>query len=162
MPSFDVVSKVDWSEVTNAIDQAQRELSQRFDFRGTGATLERTDAGVMVRASTDDRVLAAVDVFEQKLVRRKVSLKHLEKDDPSPGPKGTAKLLIQVKEGIESDKARRIVQMVKDQKLKVQASIQQQAVRVTGKKRDELQQTIQMLKGADELDLDLQYVNFRD
>jgi len=162
MPSFDVVSKVDWSEVTNALNQAQRELTQRFDFKGTGAELERTDAGVMVRASTDDRVLAAVDVFEQKLVRRKVSLKHLEKDDPSPGPGGTAKLLIKVKEGIDGDKARQIVKMVKDKKLKVQASIQEQAVRVSGKKRDDLQEVIQMLKGADELDLDLQYINFRD
>lgn len=162
MPSFDVVSKVDWSEVTNALNQAQRELSQRFDFKGTGAELERTDAGVTVRASTEDRVLAAVDVFEQKLVRRKVSLKHLEKDDPSPGPGGTSKLLVKIKEGIETEKARRIVKMVKDKKLKVQASIQEQAVRVSGKKKDELQEVIQMLKGADELDLDLQYVNFRD
>jgi uncharacterized protein YajQ (UPF0234 family) len=162
MPSFDVVSKVDWSEVTNALTQAQRELTQRFDFKGTGAELARTDAGVMVRASTDDRVLAAVDVFEQKLVRRKVSLKHLEKDDPSAGPGGTSKLLIKIKEGIEADKARQIVKMVKDKKLKVQASIQEQAVRVSGKKRDELQEVIQMLKGADELELDLQYINFRD
>ena len=162
MPSFDVVSKVDWSEVTNALNQAQRELAQRFDFKGTGAELERTEAGIMVRASTDDRVLAAVDVFEQKLVRRKVSLKHLEKDDPSPGPSGTAKLLIKVKEGIETEKARRIVKMVKDKKLKVQASIQEQAVRISGKKKDDLQEVIQMLKGAEELDLDLQYVNFRD
>lgn len=162
MPSFDVVSKVDWSEVTNALNQAQRELTQRFDFKGTNAELERTDAGIMVRASTDDRVLAAVDVFEQKLVRRKVSLKHLDKDDPSPGPGGSSKLLIKIKEGIDADKARRIVKMVKDKKLKVQASIQEQAVRVSGKKRDDLQEVIQMLKGADELDLDLQYINFRD
>ena len=110
----------------------------------------------------DDRVLAAVDVFEQKLVRRKVSLKHLEKDDPSPGTGGTSKLLIKIKEGIETDKARQIVKMVKDKKMKVQAAIQEQSVRVTGKKRDDLQEVIKMLKGAEELGLDLQYVNFRD
>ncbi len=163
MPSFDVVSKVDWSEVNNALDQAMREIAQRFDFKGTNATIERADTVLTVRANAEDRAKAALEVLEQKLVRRKVSLKHLDKDKPAPGPGGSTKIVIRVKEGIESDKAREIVKLIKDSKLKVQASIQEQAVRVTGKKRDDLQQVIAMLKQhADELELDLQYVNFRD
>lgn len=162
MPSFDVVSKVDWAEVKNALDQASREVAQRFDFKGTDASFEHTDAGIMVRASTEERVVAAQDVLEQKLVRRKVSLKHLDPGDPEPGPKGSSKLLIKVKEGIETEKARQIVKLIKDKKLKVQASIQEQAVRVTGKKKDDLQEVIALLRTADELELDLQFTNFRD
>jgi uncharacterized protein YajQ (UPF0234 family) len=156
MPSFDVVSKVDWAEVTNALDQASRELSQRFDFKGTDADIERTDDGVVVRANSEERVRAALDVFEQKLVRRKVSLKHLEKKDPEPGPKGSSRQRVLITEGIETEKAKEIV------KLKVQAAIQEKSVRITGKKRDDLQSAIQLLKGADELGLDLQFQNFRD
>ncbi len=162
MPSFDVVSKVDWAEVNNALDQATRELSQRFDFKGTDADIERTDDGVVVRANSEERVRAALDVFEQKLVRRKVSLKHLEKKDPEPGPKGSSRQRVLIKEGIETEKAKEIVKLVKGSKLKVQAAIQDKSVRVTGKKRDDLQSAIQLLKGADELGLDLQFLNFRD
>jgi len=163
MPSFDVVSKVDWSEITNALDQASREIAQRFDFKGTDAAIERTEQTLVVRAKEEDRAKAALDVLEQKLVRRKVSLKHLDKQDPSRGPQGSTKIVVNVKEGIEGDKARQIVKLIKDAKLKVQAAIQEDAVRVTGKKRDDLQQVIALLKGqAEELELDLQYVNFRD
>jgi len=162
MPSFDVVSKVEWAEVKNALDQATREIAQRFDFKGTDADIERTEDGVVVRANSEDRVRAALDVFEQKLVRRKVSLKHLEKKDPEPGPKGSSRQRVLIKEGIETDKAKEIVKLVKGSKLKVQAAIQDQSVRVTGKKRDDLQSAIQLLKGAGDLDLDLQFQNFRD
>jgi hypothetical protein len=162
MPSFDVVSKVDWAEVKNALDQATREIAQRFDFKGTDADIERSEDGVVVRANSEDRVRAALDVFEQKLVRRKVSLKHLEKKDPEPGPKGSSRQRVLIKEGIETEKAKEIVKLVKGSKLKVQASIQDQSVRVTGKKRDDLQSAIQLLKGADDLGLDLQFQNFRD
>ena len=163
MPSFDVVSKVDWSEVSNALDQAQREIAQRFDFKGTNASIERADTVLTVRANAEDRAKAALEVLEQKLVRRKVSLKHLDKDKPAPGPAGSTKIVIRVKEGIESEKAREILKLIKDRKLKVQASIQEQTVRVTGKKRDDLQEVIAELKQkADDLELDLQYVNFRD
>lgn len=163
MPSFDVVSKVDWSEISNALDQAGRELAQRFDFKGTNASIERAENVITVRAKEEDRAKAALEVLEQKLVRRKVSLKHLDKDDPSPGPQGSSKIVVRVKEGIESDKARQIVKLIKDSKLKVQASIQEQAVRVSGKKRDDLQSVIALLKErADDLELDLQYTNFRD
>jgi hypothetical protein len=162
MPSFDVVSKVDWSEVANALDQTQREVAQRFDFRGTDTSIERVEQGIVVRAASEERARAALDVFQQKLVRRKVSLKHLHPHDPEPGPKGSSRVTVEVKEGIEQDKARTIIKLIKDSKIKVQASIQEQSVRVTGKKRDDLQQVIQMLRGAEDLDLDLQFVNFRD
>ena len=163
MPSFDVVSKVDWAEFANALLQAQREVGTRFDFRNTETSLEKTDTGVLIESSTEDRAKAALQVLEEKLVRRKVSLKHLEKPKKAErGPKGSTRLSILVKEGLESEKAREIVKLVKDSKIKVQASIHEDSVRVMGKKRDELQQVIQLLRGAEALDLDLQFINFRD
>jgi uncharacterized protein YajQ (UPF0234 family) len=162
MPSFDVVSKLDWAEVANAMNQAQKELSQRFDFKGTDAKLERTENVIWVHANADDRVRAAWDVFQEKLIRRKVSLKHFEPaKDPEKGPKGGSKLKISVKEGVDQDHAREIVKRIKDMKFKVQASIAGDTVRVSGKKRDDLQEVIADLKGAD-LELDLQFINFRD
>jgi cyclic-di-GMP-binding protein len=161
MPSFDVVSKLDWAEVDNALNQAQREVAQRFDFKGTDASLEKVEQAIVVRASTEERARAAVDVLEQKLVRRKVSLKHLDQGEAEPGPKGSARIRIQLKEGIEVDKARQIVKLVKDHKLKVQAAIQEQSVRISGKKRDDLQQTIVLLRAQD-LGIEMQFVNFRD
>ena len=161
MPSFDVVSKVQWNEVDNALAQAQKELAQRFDFQGTGAAVEKTDDGLLVTAGTEDRVRAAVKVIEDKLVKRKVSLKHIEIGDPSPAPKGTCKLVIAVKEGIEVDKAREIVKKIKEAKLKVQGAIMDAQVRVTGKNRDDLQQAIALLRSAD-FGIDLQFVNFRE
>jgi uncharacterized protein YajQ (UPF0234 family) len=140
-----------------------REIAQRFDFKDTKANIERADSVLTVRANEEDRAKAALDVLEQKLVRRKVSLKHLDKDDPSPGPGGTSKIVVRVKEGLETEKAKQIIKLVKDSKLKVQASIQEQAVRISSKKRDDLQKVIAMLKDeAEQLELDLQYVNFRD
>ena len=161
MPSFDVVSELDWAEVQNAMNQTQKELSQRFDFRGMDATVERTDAGILVRANTDDRVLAALEVLKEKLVRRKVSLTHFDAGEPETGPKGTFKLTVNVIEGIDKDKAREIVAMVKDSKIKAQASIHETSVRVSGKKKDDLQSVITLLRGAD-LGIELQYKNFRD
>jgi uncharacterized protein YajQ (UPF0234 family) len=161
MPSFDVVSELDWAEVTNALNQAQKELSQRFDFRGTGAAVERTDTGLLVCASEEDRALAAYVVVEEKLIRRKVSLKHFEAEKPSPGPKGTKKIVIKVSEGIEQDRAKEIVALIKGSKIRVQAAIQEKGLRVSGKKRDDLQEAIQLLRGAD-LGVELQFKNFRD
>lgn len=162
MPSFDAVSKVDFAEVTNALLQAQKEVAQRFDFKGTETELERTEEGIVVRSSAEERAQAAIGVLQEKLVRRKVSLKHLDQGKPEKGPKGGTRILIKLKEGIETEKSKQILKMLKDSKLKVQASIHEQAVRVTGKKRDDLQAAIQLLKGAEDLDLDLQFVNFRD
>lgn len=162
MPSFDVVSELDWAEVGNALNQAQKELSQRFDFKGTEATVERTETGLVIRASSEERTRAAWDVMKEKLIRRKVSLLHFEPDKKSePGPKGSRKIIVKVKEGIDQDAAKKIIQLIKSKKLKVQAAIQDQSVRISGKKKDDLQDVLQMLR-QEELGLELQYKNFRD
>ncbi|MGZ3417603.1 MAG: YajQ family cyclic di-GMP-binding protein [Polyangiales bacterium] len=161
MPSFDVVSKVQWNEIDNALGQVHKELAQRFDFQGTGAAVEKTPEGLVVTASTEDRVRAAIKVLEDKMVKRKVSLKHLDVGDPTTGPKGSKKILVKVKEGIEIEKAREIVKLLKESKLKVQASIQEAQVRVTGKNKDDLQSAIRALRGED-FGIELQYMNFRD
>ena len=161
MPSFDVVSKVSWSEIDNALNQASKELAQRFDFQGTGASVRKVEGALEIEASTEDRVRAAYKVVEDKLVKRKVSLKHVEQGEVAPGPKGTARMLVTIKEGIEVDKARELVKLLKESKLKVQGAIQDQQVRVTGKNRDDLQTAIRLLRGQD-LGIELQFVNFRD
>lgn len=162
MPSFDVVSKVDWSEIKNAVNQTEQEVGQRFDFKGTGAEIELKDKLVVLRANTEERVKAVYDVLQTKMIRRKVSLKHLDAGEPEKGPRSSFKLDVRIKEGIEVEKAKEIVKLIKDSKLKVQAAIQEDSVRVSGKKRDDLQEAIQLLRGAEQLDLDLQFVNFRD
>jgi uncharacterized protein YajQ (UPF0234 family) len=161
MPSFDIVSELNWAEVDNALNQTQKELAQRYDFRGTDATVEKIEGGLVVRASEEDRALAALEVLKEKLIRRKVSLRHFDAQDPEPGPQGSSKITVKVQEGIERDKARELVQMVKDAKLKVQAGIHEQSVRVTGKKRDDLQAVMHTIRGAD-LGVELQFKNFRD
>ena len=162
MPSFDVVSKVDWSEFGNALLQAQKEIGQRFDFRNTETTLEKNEEGIVIIAKAVDRCKAALVVLEEKLVKRKVSLKHLDRQEPGKGPRGSVRLLVKLKEGIETEKAKQIVKIVKDSKIKVQASIHEDTVRVSGKKRDDLQETMRLLRGQDSLELDLQFTNFRD
>lgn len=162
MPSFDVVSKVDWAEFQNALQQAQREIAQRFDFRGTETSIERNESSLTILANAEDRARAALSVLEEKLIRRKVSLKHLEAKPPERGPKGSTRLPVSVKEGIEQDKAREIVKLIKDSKIKVQAAIHEDSVRVSGKKRDDLQEVMALLRGAESLGLDLQFNNFRD
>jgi uncharacterized protein YajQ (UPF0234 family) len=162
MPSFDVVSKVDWAELGNALLQAQKEVGQRFDFRNTGTSLEKNEEGLVIIANAVDRCKAALVVLEEKLVKRKVSLKHLDQQEPGKGPKGSVKLVVKLKEGIETEKAKQIVKIVKDSKIKVQASIHEDTVRVSGKKRDDLQETMRLLRSQDSLELDLQFTNFRD
>jgi len=162
MPSFDVVSKVDWAEFGNALLQAQKEVAQRFDFRNTETSLEKHEEGVVILANALDRAKAALGVFEEKLIKRKVSLRHLDRQEPGKGPKGSTRLLVKLKEGIETEKAKQILKLVKDSKLKVQGSIHEDAVRITGKKRDELQEVMRQLRAAESLELDLQFTNFRD
>lgn len=161
MPSFDIVSKVPWHEVENALNQADKEIQTRFDFKGTGAEIERAKESIVLRAASDDRVKAMVDVVKEKLVKRKVSLKHLEVGKIEPTGKGGSRITLTVKEGIDTDHARTIVRWIKDEKMKVQASIAEQQVRVSGKKKDDLQTCIQWIKQK-EFDLELQFVNFRD
>jgi uncharacterized protein YajQ (UPF0234 family) len=161
MPSFDVVCELDWAEVDNALNQAQKELGQRYDFRGTEAEVEKTDAGIVVSANSEDRCRAALDVFHDKLVKRKVAFSYFEPEDPKPASRSTIKILVKVKEGIDRDKAKEIVLLVKNADLKAQASIQDTMIRVTGKKKDDLQAVIQLLRSSD-IQLDLKYKNFRD
>lgn len=161
MPSFDVVSKVDSHEVDNARNQASKEIAQRFDFKGTETTIEQTDEGIVIRSNSEGRLDAARDVLETKMVRRQVSLKSLDPQPPQQAGGNMWRQLIKLKEGVSKEKAKEIVKAIKDSKIRVQASIQGDAVRVSGKKRDDLQETITMLKEAD-FDLPLQFVNFRD
>ena len=161
MPSFDVVSKVQQNEVDNAYNQAEREIVQRFDFKDTQTELERTPEAVTIRSTSEDRAKAALVVLQDKLVKRKVSLRFFDPGKPEKTSKGGARIVVKIKEGIEVEKARAIVQAIKDAKLKVQAGIQEGQVRVTGKNRDDLQQAIQALRAGD-FGIELQFVNMRD
>lgn len=161
MPSFDVVSKLDHHEVDNAVQQAKKEVSTRFDFRDTGTEIDRTEEGIVLRGDSEGRVEAAMKVLEEKLVRRKVSLKSLDPQKVEPAGGKSFRQLIKLREGIETEKAKEIVKMLKGSKLKVQAAIQGDLVRVSGKKRDELQEAIGTLRGQD-LGLPLQFTNFRE
>ncbi len=161
MPSFDIVSKVPWNEVDNALNQAQKELAQRYDFKDTGTEGEKTADGIVIRSSSEDRAKAALGVLQEKLIKRKVSLKFLDVQDPQPTGKGGSRILAKVKEGIEGEPARKIVNAIKESKLKVQSSIQDAQVRVTGKNKDDLQKTIALVRGMD-LPIELSFMNFRD
>lgn len=161
MPSFDVVSRVDLQEVRNAVDQARREITTRFDFKDTGTSVELGEGAITVRSSTEPRLKAAVDVLEEKLVKRKVSLKALAHGKVEEAGGSTYRQVLTLNMGISQEKARAIVKAVKDTRLKVQAAVQGDEVRVSGKKRDELQTVIQRLKEADH-EIPLQFVNFRD
>jgi cyclic-di-GMP-binding protein len=161
MPNFDIVSKVQWNEVDNAFNQASKEIAQRFDFKDTETTLEKTEEALTIRSSSEERAKAALAVLQDKLVKRKVSLRFTDPGKPEPTGKGGSRIVVTIKEGIEVEKARAIVQTVKDAKLKVQASIQESQVRVSGKNKDDLQAAIQLLRQQD-FGVDLQFVNFRD
>ena len=161
MPSFDVVSKLDNHEVDNALQQAKQEVSQRFDFRGTNTSIDRSDEGIVIKGDSEGRLDAARKVLEEKMVKRGVSLKALDAQKAQPAGGAAWRQVVKLREGIDKDRAKEIVKAIKDGKMKVQASIQGDVVRVSGKKRDDLQSAIAMLKEKD-LDLPLQYINFRD
>jgi cyclic-di-GMP-binding protein len=161
MPSFDVVSKVDLMELDNALNTAQKELSQRFDFRGTNTALERGPDGITLRTSDEQRAAAALTVLRERMAKRNVSQRCLDPGDVEAAGGQTVRQLIKIKEGIESETAKKIVKAVKDSKLKVQAQIQSDELRVSGKNRDDLQAAMQLLRRGD-FGIDLQYVNFRD
>jgi uncharacterized protein YajQ (UPF0234 family) len=161
MPSFDIVSKVPHNEVDNAFQQAQKEIAQRFDFKDTGTTLERAPDAITIRSGSEERAKAALNVLQDKLVKRKVSLRFTEPGKPEPAGKGGARIVVKIKEGVDVDKAKAIVQAIKESKLKVQASIQEAQVRVTGKNKDDLQAAIRLVRERD-FGIELQFVNFRD
>jgi hypothetical protein len=161
-PSFDVVSKVEHQEVDNALNQAAKEVGQRFDFKGTGASISWSgDEAVVITANSDERVKAVLEVFKERLVKREVSLKALDHDDPEPAAGSTSRLTVKIRQGIDQDKARMITKLIKTDGPKgVQAAIQGDTVRVSGKKRDDLQTVIALLKGAD-IGIPLQFTNYR-
>jgi uncharacterized protein YajQ (UPF0234 family) len=161
VPSFDIVSKVQWSELDNALNQAEKELAQRYDFKDTNTAIEKKEDSLVVTSSSEDRARAAVTVLYEKLIKRKVSLKHVDEQKPEKTSKGGARITLNIKEGIEAEPARKIVGSLKESKLKVQASIQEAQVRVTGKNRDDLQKAMQLVRGLD-MPIELQFNNFRD
>jgi uncharacterized protein YajQ (UPF0234 family) len=161
MPSFDIVCELAHHEIDNAVQQAQKEVGTRFDFRGTDSSIERTEEGIVLRGNAQGRVEAALGVLQEKLAKRKVSQRALDPQPPEPAAKGHCRQLVKLKQGISKEKAKELVQFLKDGKFKVQGSIQGDQVRVTGKKKDELQEAIQALRAKD-FEVDLQFTNFRD
>ena len=162
MPSFDVVSEIDAQEVRNAVDQASRELSTRFDFKGTNSSVELNDLEIEMRSSSADRLTALRQVLEEKLVKRKVSLKALDYQKVEDASGSTVRQTVKINAGISSEKAKDVNKAIKGLGLKgIQSQTQGDQVRVTGKKRDDLQAVITGLKEVD-LEIPLQFTNFRD
>jgi uncharacterized protein YajQ (UPF0234 family) len=162
MPTFDIVSQVDMQEVRNAVDQAQRELATRFDFKGTDSTVELAAMELKLHSATEDRLRAVVQVVEEKLVKRKISLRALDYGKPEEAAKGTVRQTITLKAGVSSDNAKAINRWIKDKGPKgVSSQTQGDQIRVSGKKRDDLQAVIAGLKEED-FGLPLQFENFRD
>ena len=160
MPSFDIVSELDKHELTNAVDQANRELQTRFDFKGVAASFELSGDSVNMEAEVDFQLQQMLDMLRSKLIARGIDTKCLEeKDADRSGVKARQELVI--KQGLDQPVAKKIIKVIKDAKLKVQTQIQGEKVRVTGKKRDDLQQAMALLKDSD-IDMPLQYNNFRD
>lgn len=160
MPSFDVVSELDMHEVSNAVDQANREVATRFDFKGTDSKFDREDTVVTLQSESEFQLGQMLDILRGRLNRRGIDLACMKVDEPEQTGR-QAKQIVTLRQGIETDLAKKMVKMIKDKKLKVQAQIQGEKVRVSGKKKDDLQQVIAMLKAAD-IEMPLQFTNFRD
>lgn len=161
MPSFDVVSRIDLQEVDNALNQTRKEVAQRYDLKDSKTEIAWDQKEITITSADDFKVKAVVDVLQSKLVKRNVPIKNLEYGIVESALGGRARQKITVQQGIETEKAREIVKFIKGSGVKVQAQIMDDEVRVTGKKRDDLQDVIAKLRGAD-LGLALQFVNFRD
>lgn len=160
MPSFDVVSEFDAHEAANAVDQANREVTTRFDFKGTGSTYTLENNVVMLKSQSDFQLQQMLDILRQKLSKRGIDVACIKEEDPVMSGSEARQNVI-LRQGIESDLARRLVKVVKASKMKVQVAIQGEKLRVSGKKRDDLQSAIALLKDTD-VDIPLQYENFRD
>ena len=158
--SFDIVSKVDKQEAANALNQAEKEIEQRYDFKGVGASIAWSGEKVLMKASSEERVTAVLDVFQSKLVKRGISLKSLDAGKPFASGK-EYRIEASLKQGIEQDQAKKVSKLIREEGPKsVKANIQGDELRVVSKSRDDLQETIALLKSAD-LEIDLQFVNFR-
>jgi uncharacterized protein YajQ (UPF0234 family) len=160
MPSFDVVSEIDMHETTNAVDQANREVGNRFDFKGTDSRYVLEDTQITLYSQSDFQLRQMLDILQSKLSKRGIDIACLKIEDPEISGK-TARQRIALRQGIDQETARGIIRLIKDSKLKVQAAVQGDKLRITGKKRDDLQAVIALLR-ANPVDLPLQYVNFRD
>ena len=160
MPSFDVVSEINMHEVTNAVDQASREVSTRYDLKNANASFEHNQATITMHAAEEFHLKAMLDVLQSKLVKRKVDLKCLDVGEPVASGR-ESRQAIALREGIDQPLAKRLIKLVKDSKLKVQTAIQENKVRVTAKKRDDLQAVMGMFREA-KVDLPLQFTNMRD
>jgi uncharacterized protein YajQ (UPF0234 family) len=160
MPSFDIVSNIDNHEITNAVDQANREVTTRFDFKDTNARLELNKDKITIIAPTDFQLKQVDEILRNKLAKRQVDVRSLTYKEISTSL-SEAKQIIEVKQGIDQDNAKKITKLIKDAGLKVQASIQGEQIRVSGKKRDDLQEVIALLRSA-KVEIPLQFVNFRD
>jgi uncharacterized protein YajQ (UPF0234 family) len=158
--TFDVVSKVDKMEADNAVNQASKEVEQRYDFKGVGASIEWTGESILIKANTDERALAVLDVLQSKFIKRGISLKSLDSGEPYASGK-EFRIEVKLKQGIDSATAKELNKLIRDEAPKsVKSQIQGDELRVSSKSRDDLQETMQLLRGAD-IDLDLQFVNFR-
>ena len=158
--SFDIACKIDMQEVTNAIDQARREIGTRYDLKGAKNEIEPEKMDIVISSTDDMQLKAVLDILQSKLHRRGIDLKALTINAPEPAGGGIVKQKITLQDGVPMEKAKEIVRLVKDSKLKVQASIQEKQVRVVGKSRDDLQSVIALLKGKD-LGIALQFTNYR-
>lgn len=159
-PTFDIVSKVDKMEADNALHQAQKEIAQRYDFKNVGAEVDWSGEKLLLKASSEDRVKAVLEVLEAKFIKRGISLRSLDTGAPYPSGK-EYRIDVSLKNGISSEDAKKVSKLIRDEGPKsVKAQIQGDELRVTSKSRDDLQSTMALLKGAD-LDIDLQFVNFR-
>jgi len=161
MPSFDVVSKVQMHEVDNAVLQTSKEIATRYDFRDTGTSIERTDEGIVLRSNSEGRIEAAFNVLQEKLVRRKVSLKSIDPQKAEPAGGTTYRQLIKITQGLSTEKAKDVVKFLKGSGMKVQGAIHGDQVRVTGAKKDTLQQAIAAMRNND-FGVDIQFENYRD
>lgn len=158
--SFDVVSKTDMQEVTNAVIQAQKELGQRFDFKGSKSSIELSGEELVLVSDDEGKLVSVKDILETRLIKRGVSIKALDYGKLEPAMSGTVRQKVKIVQGIESDKAKAIVKTIKDAKVKVQASIQSDQVRVVGRSKDDLQKAMALVKGQD-YGIPLQFTNYR-
>lgn len=158
--SFDIVSKTDMQEVVNAVAQAEKELETRFDFKGSKSSLALKGEDLVIVSDDEYKLASVMDILQSKFVRRGVSLKSLEYGKVEPAAQGSVRQIVKIRQGIDQETARQIVKLIKDSKIKVQASVQGDQVRVTGKNRDDLQLVIQDLRERD-LPVELQFINYR-
>ncbi len=161
MPSFDIVSKVEMQEVDNAVNQTVKEIGQRYDFKGSKSEITQEKESIKILADDDYKLKAVIDVLQSKFLKRNISIKALQYGKVEPASGGMVRQIITIQQGISKEKGKEIIAAIKESKIKVQAQIQDDQVRVTGKNRDDLQATIQLLKGKD-LEVEMQFVNFRE